>query len=104
MDMPANSRNRERGSKSTLEVVQDALPFILFAAIGGVISIINPRFLAWENLSNILLQYSGTAFVALGAMMVLISGGIDFPRRRSWRLALRWEAFGTSRATTAPFC
>lgn len=69
---------KEQGSKSTLEVVQDALPFILFVAIGGIISIINPRFLAWENLSNILLQYSGTAFVALGAMMVLISGGIDF--------------------------
>ncbi len=76
--MVANSCKKEQGSKSTLEVVQDALPFILFVAIGGIISIINPRFLAWENLSNILLQYSGTAFVALGAMMVLISGGIDF--------------------------
>lgn len=76
--MVANPGKKEQGSRSTLELIQEALPFILIVSIGGVISIMNPRFLAWENLSNILLQYSGTAFVALGAMMVLISGGIDF--------------------------
>ena len=61
-----------------LGMIQSGLPFILFVVIGGAISILNPRFLTWENISNIFMQYAGTAFVALGAMMVLISGGIDF--------------------------
>lgn len=66
------------GGTSRLEKVQNNLPFILIVALGAVITLMNPRFLTWENISNILMQYSGTAFVALGAMMVLISGGIDF--------------------------
>lgn len=63
---------------SKLELIQKGLPFILIIAISAVISIINPRFLTWENIANIFMQHSGTAFVAFGAMMVLISGGIDF--------------------------
>lgn len=75
--MDANVQQKALG-RSALETVQKNLPFILIVALGAIIAILNPRFLSWQNISNILMQYSGTAFVALGAMMVLISGGIDF--------------------------
>lgn len=76
--MDANIQKKALNGKNALETVQKNLPFILIVALGAVIAIMNPRFLSWQNISNILMQYSGTAFVALGAMMVLISGGIDF--------------------------
>lgn len=62
----------------SVEIIQKILPVILLAAISIVVSIMNPIFLTWDNISNILMQYSGIAFIAIGAMMVLISGGIDF--------------------------
>lgn len=47
---------------------------ILFSA---VITIINPVFLTVENLFDLLRSSSGTALVALGVFVVLLSGGID---------------------------
>lgn len=76
--MEARLGKKKAAGVNWLEKAQNNLPFILIVALGALISILNPRFLTWENISNILMQYSGTAFVALGAMMVLISGGIDF--------------------------
>lgn len=66
------------GRKSIIEMVQDGLPFILIIVLSLIVTILQPRFLTWGNISNVMLQYAGTGFVALGAMMVLISGGIDF--------------------------
>ncbi len=61
-----------------IEMIQKMLPAILFVAISIVVTILNPIFFTWDNISNILMQYSGVAFIAIGAMMVLVSGGIDF--------------------------
>lgn len=77
--MDVNLLSLEQNNKmSVIEKVQKGLPVILLIVLSLTITIINPRFLTIGNLSNILMQYSGTAFVAIGAMMVLISGGIDF--------------------------
>lgn len=43
-----------------------------------VISIANPRFLEWDNINGIFQQVAAMGIVSLGAMMVLITGGIDF--------------------------
>ena len=61
-----------------MEKLQKMLPAVLLIAISAVVAVMNPIFLTWNNISNILMQYSGVAFIAIGAMMVLISGGIDF--------------------------
>ncbi|HIR50510.1 MAG TPA: ABC transporter permease [Candidatus Avoscillospira avicola] len=58
--------------------VKKLLPLIMLLVIGAIISAIQPAFATWTNLTNIMMNYAGTAFVALGAMMVIITGGIDF--------------------------
>jgi simple sugar transport system permease protein len=42
-----------------------------------LVSIVNPRFLSFETLFDILRGASGTAILALGVLVVLVSGGID---------------------------
>lgn len=48
---------------------------ILFVA---VMQILQPKFLSPANIGSVLLSTSGAGIVAIGAMMVLISGGLDF--------------------------
>jgi ribose/xylose/arabinose/galactoside ABC-type transport system permease subunit len=50
----------------------------ILAVLVIVISIGNPLFLKWTNINGILQQVAATGIVALGAMVVIISGGIDF--------------------------
>lgn len=61
-----------------MNVVLKYLPVILLVMISAVVSAFAPNFLTIGNFSNIFMQCSGIAFVALGAMIVLISGGMDF--------------------------
>jgi len=72
--MTAKTQNRIDPKK----IVQKMLPLIMLIVIGLVITIMQPIFITWTNLSNIMMQYAGTGFIALGAMMVIITGGIDF--------------------------
>jgi len=50
---------------------------LLFAVILVTFGILQPRFLAPENLVNILLQSSATAIVAIGMTFVLVTAGVD---------------------------
>lgn len=61
-----------------MSIILKYLPVILLIMISAVVSALSSNFLTIENFSNIFMQCSGTAFVALGAMIVLISGGMDF--------------------------
>ena len=45
--------------------------------IGTVVALINPRFLAVQNLFNIILQVSVTGIICIGMGTVLISGNFD---------------------------
>lgn len=42
-----------------------------------VLTVINPVFFTWENLFDLLRSSSGTAILAIGVFLVLLSGGID---------------------------
>lgn len=61
-----------------MSIMLKYLPVILLVMISAVVSVLSPKFLTIGNFSNIFMQCSGVAFVALGAMIVLISGGMDF--------------------------
>lgn len=61
-----------------MSIMLKYLPVILLVMISAVVSALSPKFLTIGNFSNIFMQCSGVAFVALGAMIVLISGGMDF--------------------------
>jgi ribose/xylose/arabinose/galactoside ABC-type transport system permease subunit len=50
----------------------------ILAALVVIISIGNPLFFSWNNINGILQQVAAMGIVALGAMVVIITGGIDF--------------------------
>lgn len=58
--------------------VLDFAPQILLLVIVVVAAVVDPRIVAVSNLMDVLVQATPIALVALGAMVVLISGGIDF--------------------------
>lgn len=58
--------------------VLDFAPQILLLVIVVISAVVDPRIVAVSNLSDVLVQATPIALVALGAMVVLVSGGIDF--------------------------
>jgi ribose transport system permease protein len=52
-------------------------PIIALVLVGVFIALITPRFIHPQNLSNVTLQVSLVAIVAIGATMVILTGGID---------------------------
>jgi ribose transport system permease protein len=53
-------------------------PQLLLLVIIAVAAVVDPRIIAPANLVDVLVQATPIALVALGAMVVLVSGGIDF--------------------------
>jgi rhamnose transport system permease protein len=56
---------------------QEVLLAVAVVGLGVVVGLINPRFLATRNLSDILLGNAYIAIAAVGMSMVIISGNID---------------------------
>jgi ribose/xylose/arabinose/galactoside ABC-type transport system permease subunit len=54
------------------------IPLLIFIPLVLLIGIINPKFFQWNNLQNIMMQVSNVGIIALGAMFVITSGGLDF--------------------------
>lgn len=54
------------------------VPLFLFLTLVVILSIANSNFLGAQSIYNLLLQVSSVGIVAFGAMIVLITGGIDF--------------------------
>jgi ribose transport system permease protein len=52
-------------------------PIIALVLVGVFIALITPRFMHPQNLSNVTLQVSLVAIVAIGATLVILTGGID---------------------------
>ncbi len=50
---------------------------LIFLAVLAAFSLLSPRFLAMNNLTNILIQSASTAIVATGMTFVLLTAGID---------------------------
>jgi ribose transport system permease protein len=56
----------------------DFAPQLLLLVIVAVAAVVDPRIVAVANMVDVLVQATPIALVALGAMVVLVSGGIDF--------------------------
>jgi ribose/xylose/arabinose/galactoside ABC-type transport system permease subunit len=56
---------------------QEGLLAVAIIAIAVVVGFINPRFLAYRNLADVLLGNAYIAIAAIGMSMVIISGNID---------------------------
>ena len=53
------------------------LPFISLIVICLILSLLRPRFLTWENISNIIRQHAQIIIMAIGMTFVIVSQGID---------------------------
>ncbi|KPJ85287.1 MAG: hypothetical protein AMS17_14600 [Spirochaetes bacterium DG_61] len=51
--------------------------FFVLVAFSAILTIINPSFLTFENLFDLIYSGAGTAILAIGVFIVLLSGGID---------------------------
>ena len=62
---------------SSIFINQSVFLIVLMFIIGVVVSLINPKFLAVQNLFNIILQVSVTGIICVGMGTVLVSGNFD---------------------------
>ena len=65
------------GRISSQRLVLATAPQLLLLVIVAVIAVVEPRVIEWENLKQVVIQASPIAILALGAMVVLLTGGID---------------------------
>src|SRR5574342_131881 len=52
-------------------------PLVAFLVVATLVSLATPRFLMPATLSNVSLQVATVAVVAIGATLVILTGGID---------------------------
>ena len=67
--------------KSTLRMIftkEKMIPLLIFVPLCLLIGFINPMFFSWQTWQNIMMQVSNVGIIALGAMFVITSGGLDF--------------------------
>jgi ribose transport system permease protein len=65
------------GRPSVGRVVVAAAPLALLLLILAVVAVVEPRVVHLSNLKEVVIQASPIAILALGAMVVLLTGGID---------------------------
>lgn len=65
-------------SRKTPISIQRFIPLIMLVGIYLVLSMISPTFLQFNTIYNLLQQNAAVGIIALGASMVLITGGMDF--------------------------
>lgn len=58
--------------------IQKAMPLIILLVLLLILSLLNRDFLSLQTFINLMQQVSAVGVVAIGAMFVIISGGIDF--------------------------
>jgi ribose transport system permease protein len=66
-----------RAHEKPLLLALNHAPLLLFAVVLSAFGAISPRFLAGDNLLNILVQTSATGIVAVGMTFVLLTAGVD---------------------------
>ena len=77
--MESKVLNSEKRSFIRTQIdLQRAVPYIILALLAIVLSVSNSNFLQISTFRNLFQSVSATGIVAVGAMLVLITGGIDF--------------------------
>jgi ribose transport system permease protein len=69
------SARNTRGSAERL--ILASAPLVLLVIILAVVAVVEPRVVHLSNLKQVVIQASPIAILALGAMVVLLTGGID---------------------------
>ena len=61
----------------TVRFLLDNNTYIIFLALFLICCLMSDKFFSYLNLRNILLQQAGPILVAIGMLMVILTGGID---------------------------
>lgn len=61
----------------TIRFLLDNNTYIIFLALFLICCLMSDKFFSYLNLRNILLQQAGPILVAIGMLMVILTGGID---------------------------
>jgi len=96
--MDATAQSRGRSSTRALDLALRFLgagPIVILAILCAVIALAQPVFLSTVNLQNVLLQSSVVAMLAIGSLVVILTGGIDLSVGSTMALAtvIGWEVF-----------
>jgi ribose transport system permease protein len=78
--MESAARSSGRSSTRTLDLslrLLGAGPIVILVLLCLVIATLEPVFLSTVNLQNVLLQSSVVAILAIGSLIVIVTGGID---------------------------
>ena len=68
----------DRDTRMSAEhLILASAPLVLLAIILAVVAVLEPRVVELSNLKQVVIQASPIAILALGAMVVLLTGGID---------------------------
>ncbi|MGE3193200.1 MAG: ABC transporter permease [Microbacteriaceae bacterium] len=88
------ARSRTRPLDITLRVL-GAGPIVILVLLCIVVAVARPVFLSPINLQNVLLQSSAVAILAIGSLIVIVTGGIDLSIGSTMALAtvMGWLVF-----------
>src|SRR6476620_84941 len=91
---PPESASRTRVLGLALRIL-GAGPVLILLILCIAIAIVRPVFLSTLNLQNVLLQSSVVAILAIGLLVVIVTGGIDLSIGSTMALAtvVGWEVF-----------
>jgi ribose/xylose/arabinose/galactoside ABC-type transport system permease subunit len=70
------AHHRDVGLTVAVRVIT-AGPLVVLACIWATFAVLSPYFLTKDNLTNVLIQSSSVALLALGALIVVIAGALD---------------------------
>ena len=77
MEKTVNTSLIKQDKKRKVDL-QQLVPVLILLSLVVFVSIGNPNFLRWKSINTLLTQVSTMGIVAMGAMMVLLTGGLDF--------------------------
>src|SRR5438046_9747086 len=91
---PPRGRSSTRALGLTLRLLE-AGPVLILLILCVAIAFVRPVFLSTLNLQNVLLQSSVVAILAIGLLVVIVTGGIDLSIGSTMALAtvVGWETF-----------
>lgn len=98
--VPANEEKRESILARIMHMIPG--PLIGLIVIFVLLSFLSPYFLTYRNLLNILTQISAIGVMSVGALLIIIIGGIDLSVGSTLALSAMAMAF-TYRTLEAPF-
>lgn len=70
-------KNKSISAKAIITQIRKRITLVVLILLIVISSFLAPNFLTAQNLFNLMRQYSGTAIVSMGMLLVVLTGGID---------------------------